>query len=433
MALDAPRRDGETATGGPGRQVRRTRRSRAAGPWATARWAAGGPQGLQGSVPQAETSQAVDPESPLPLPSSPMPSDATNGPSPPAPPAALDAAAREEVLRKREELRRERPALSLVIPVFDEEENLPRLHAEITEHVGGMGVPYEVVYVDDRSRDRSIEVLRGLHASDPHVRVIRFRRNFGQTPAMSAGFQHSRGRVVVTLDADLQNDPADIPRLVATLDEGYDIVAGWRKNRQDGFVLRKVPSRIANRMIARLTGSTVHDTGCTLKAFRRELIENLPIYAEQHRFLPVLSLASGARVAEIVVNHRPRMFGQSKYGLGRAGRVALDLLTMKMLGSFARHPLPYFALIGLPFMVLPALYLGAAVLEDGSLPLATRWGQVTAVTLGMTAMTGIYFVLLGLLAELAVNLFRRHDRPLATQRASRGRSPRQAPIPGAAG
>ena len=321
-----------------------------------------------------------------------------------------------------------RPELSLVIPVFDEEENLPKLHAEIAEHVGSMGISFEVVYVDDRSRDRSFEVLMGLRETDDRVRVVRFRRNFGQTPAMSAGFEHSRGRVVVTLDADLQNDPADIPRLVAKLDEGFDIVVGWRKNRQDGLVLRKVPSRIANRLIARLTGATVHDTGCTLKAFRRELIENLPIYAEQHRFLPVLALASGARIAELVVNHRPRIHGVSKYGLGRAMRVALDILTMKMLSSFAKSPLTYFALLSVPFVLVPPLYFVAAFAAGDSPTFTTGWGQGAILTLGLMAMTGVYFLLLGLLAELVVKVFRRSDRPLS----SRGAEPRLADAGGAA-
>ena len=306
------------------------------------------------------------------------------------------------------------PQISLVVPVFDEEENLPHLHAEIAEHVGGMGRPWEVVYVDDRSRDRSFQVLKGLHADDPHVRVIRFRRNFGQTPAMSAGFEHSRGSIVVTLDADLQNDPADIPALVEELERGHDIVVGWRKNRQDGLVLRKVPSRIANRLIARITGSPVHDTGCTLKAFRRELVENLPIYAEQHRFLPVLSLASGARISELVVNHRPRIHGVSKYGIGRAVRVALDLLTMKLLSSFARSPLSYFALLGVPFLAIPAFYLLLVALAPRPVSFGSSWGQAVIFSLGMTLMAGVYFVLLGLLAELVVKVFRRGDRVLVS-------------------
>ncbi|MEM9801391.1 MAG: glycosyltransferase family 2 protein [Planctomycetota bacterium] len=305
--------------------------------------------------------------------------------------------------------------LSLVVPVFDEEENLPVLHREIAEHVGSMGLPWEVVYVDDRSRDRSFEVLLDLHEADEHVRIIRFRRNFGQTPAMSAGFEHSRGRIVVTLDADLQNDPADIPALVERLEQGYDIVVGWRKNRQDGFVLRKIPSRIANRIIARVTGATVHDTGCTLKAFRRELVENLPIYAEQHRFLPVLALASGARISELVVNHRPRIHGVSKYGIGRAVRVALDILTMKMLSSFAKSPLQYFVLLSIPFVLAPLLYLVVASFGDDSLTFGTGWGQAAILTLGLMAMAGVYFVLLGLLAELVVKVFRRSDRPLSSR------------------
>lgn len=305
--------------------------------------------------------------------------------------------------------------ISLVIPVYDEEENLPKLHAEIVEHVGSMGVSWEVIYVDDRSEDRSFEVLMDLREKDDHVRIVRFRRNFGQTPAMSAGFEHSRGRVVVTLDADLQNDPKDIPALVAKLEEGYDIVVGWRKNRQDGLVLRKVPSRIANRMIARISGATVNDTGCTLKAFRRELIANLAIYAEQHRFLPVLSLASGARIAELVVNHRPRIHGVSKYGIGRAARVALDLLTMKMLSSFAKSPLPYFAALSAPFVAVPILYFGFGFLGGESLSFTTRWAQAMIVTLGLTSMAGVYFLLLGLLAELVVKLNMRSDRPMTTR------------------
>ncbi len=308
--------------------------------------------------------------------------------------------------------------LSLVIPVYDEEENLPKLHAEIAEHVGGMGVPWEVLYVDDRSEDRSFEVLLALREEDPHVRIVRFRRNFGQTPAMSAGFEHSRGRIVVTLDADLQNDPKDIPALVAKIHEGYDIVVGWRKNRHDGLMLRKVPSKIANRMIAKISGATVHDTGCTLKAFRRELIANLAIYAEQHRFLPVLSLASGARIAELVVNHRPRIHGVSKYGIGRAARVALDLLTMKMLSSFAKSPLPYFTMLSLPFVAIPVLYFAFGFLGTDSLSFTTRWAQAMIVTLGLTSMAGVYFILLGLLAELVVKLNMRSDRPMSSRPTS---------------
>ncbi len=303
--------------------------------------------------------------------------------------------------------------LSLVVPVFDEEENLPVLHAEIVQHVGGLGLDWEVVYVDDRSRDQSFEVLMQLRAHDPHGRIVRFRRNFGQTPAMAAGFEVSRGKVVVTLDADLQNDPADIPRLVAELGKGFDVVVGWRKDRQDGLWLRKVPSRIANRLIARITGADVHDTGCTLKAFRRELIENLPIYADQHRFLPVLALASGARIAEVPVNHRPRIHGVSKYGLGRAFRVVLDLLTMKMLSTFSRSPLTYFALLASPFVLLPVVYLLISAWGFGDVEFrSSSWGRAALLTFMLVSMAGVYFLMLGLLAELVVKVSGRPLDPL---------------------
>ena len=295
------------------------------------------------------------------------------------------------------------PALTVVVPVHDEEESLPRLHREIAASVGGMGRSWEVVYVDDGSRDRSYEVLVGLHESDPeHVRVLHLARNYGQTAAMAAGFDHGRGEVVVTLDGDLQNDPADIPRLVAVLEAGHDVVVGWRKDRRDGFLLRRVPSILANRIIARVTGATVHDTGCTLKAFRRELVANMPIYAEQHRFLPVLALGSGARIAEVVVNHRPRTFGRSKYGLSRAVRVLLDLLTVKMIASFSRAPLQYFALLAAPFAMACLGFAANAVLHSGAVTFEDTWGQAALLVFMLLTMVGVYFLMLGLLAELAV-------------------------------
>ena len=300
---------------------------------------------------------------------------------------------------------RESVEISVIVPVYDEQESLRELHAEVRAALEGMRAAWEVVYVDDGSSDGSAEILAGLHAAEPeHVRVARFRRNYGQTAALAAGFELARGRFVVTLDADLQNDPADVPLLLAKLEEGYDIVTGWRRDRRDGFLLRRLPSIAANRLIALVTGASVHDTGCTLKAFRRELTENLPIYAEQHRFLPVLSLASGARLAEVVVNHRARRFGRSKYGIGRASRVLLDLLTMKMLGSFSRRPLEYFALIALPFAVLGPLALFVTLHGAEDRP-------VLAVLLTcLFGLTAIDFVLLGLLAELAVKASDVHGR-----------------------
>ena len=306
------------------------------------------------------------------------------------------------------------PELSVVVPVYDEEESLPQLHAEIARHVGGMGRSWEVVYVDDRSDDGSYEVMLGLRTQDPHVRVVRFRRNFGQTAAMSAGFEHSRGAVVVTMDADLQNDPADVPRLVAELELGHDIVVGWRKDRQDGFLLRRLPSVLANRLIARVTGAAVHDTGCTLKAFRRELIVNLPIYAEQHRFLPMLAMASGARISEMVVNHRPRIHGTSKYGITRAVRVLLDLLAVKMIASFSRSPLTYFALLAAPFAMATLGFVINVLWHSGEVTFQNNWGQAALLIFMLLVMAGAFFLLLGLLAELVVKVSNLHrDRGLA--------------------
>lgn len=311
------------------------------------------------------------------------------------------------------------PEISIVVPVFNEAESLPQLHGEIVQALDAMGRPWEVIYTDDRSTDDSHGVLLGLAAQDPHVRVLRFRRNFGQTAAMAAGFEHSRGGVVVTMDADLQNDPADVPRLVERLEAGADLVVGWRKNRQDGLLLRKVPSRVANRLIARVTGAHIHDTGCTLKAFRRELVENLPIYAEQHRFLPVLALGSGARLDEVVVNHRARIYGISKYGMSRAVRVLLDLFAVKLISGFSRSPLVYFALLGLPFLLVGVALIVVLLLVD--LPINSLRSRAAVAYFSLLVMTVVNFLMLGLLAELAIKVSNLHRRksysPLATRPA----------------
>jgi len=300
--------------------------------------------------------------------------------------------------------------ISVVVPVFNEEESLGSLQSEIAEHVGGMGVPWEVLYVDDRSSDTSLKVLLELQRGCPELRIVRFRRNYGQTAAMAAGFEHARGDIVVTLDADLQNDPADIPQLIRKLAEGFDIVAGWRKNRQDGLWLRRLPSRMANRAIGWFTGTRVHDTGCTLKAFRREVVQNLPIYADQHRFLPVLAAGTGARLAEVVVHHRPRIYGESKYGLGRALRVLIDLLSLKMISSFSRRPLHYFALLAAPFALISMVFLAAGVRDQTLATHRSFWGHAILVTSIPLLMACVYFLLLGLLAELIVKASGMHSR-----------------------
>jgi glycosyltransferase involved in cell wall biosynthesis len=308
--------------------------------------------------------------------------------------------------------------ISVVVPVFDEQDNLPILHEEIVRAMAALGREWEVIYVDDRSRDRSLAVMLGLCQADPHVRVIQFRGRSGQTAAMAAGFDHARGQIVITLDGDLQNDPADMGTLVAELERGFDIVAGWRKQRHDGFVLRKLPSRAANRLIAWVTGVKIHDTGCTLKAFRRELVRNLPIYAEQHRFLPAMSAGSGARISEVVVNHRARRFGRSKYGLGRATRVLLDLLAVKMISSFSHRPIQYFALLTLPFAAALFAFLIACALTAERLSFDNSWGRVALLVFSVLFMVCVYFLMLGLLAELVVRASGLHapskSRVLAT-------------------
>ena len=301
------------------------------------------------------------------------------------------------------------PDISVIVPVFNEEESLPLLNEELLEHLGRTGRSFEILYVDDRSTDSSYEILCELRRRDERVRLLRFRRNFGQTAAMSAGFEHSRGELVVTLDADLQNDPRDIPALIEELERGYDLVAGWRKDRKDGWLLRRLPSIAANKIIAWWTGAVVHDTGCTLKVFRAALVRNLPIYAEQHRFLPVLAQASGARIGELVVHHRPRRFGSSKYGIGRATRVLVDLLSVKMLSSFSRKPLQYFALLSLPFALAFLWMLASTSTNLWNLAGGQGFGPQSLLTMVLLAGTSAFFLILGLLAELVVKTSGMHS------------------------
>jgi len=302
------------------------------------------------------------------------------------------------------------PELSVVVPVYNEEDSVEILYSEVRAALDGAGRSFELILVDDHSSDTSLARMLELRRADPRVKVLHFRRNYGQTAAMSAGFEHSRGRVVVTLDGDLQNDPADIPRLLERIDEGYDIVAGWRKQRKDGFVLRRAPSQVANRLIAWVTDTPIHDTGCTLKAFRSELVKNLPIYAEQHRFLPAMSRGSGARVSEIVVNHRARRFGSSKYGLERALRVLLDLFVIKLISQFARRPLHYFGLFSLPFAALGLLVLVTGVIDYEHFDLVEEWPQFSVCAFLLFLLPAVHFVMCGLLSELVVTASGMHRR-----------------------
>lgn len=294
------------------------------------------------------------------------------------------------------------PQLSVVVPLFNEEDNVAPLVRSIRAAME-MGPPWELVLVDDGSTDSTATVAAGAAASDPRLRLIRLAGNFGQTAAMQAGFDHSRGRVVVSMDGDLQNDPEDIPRLLEKMAEGYDLVVGYRQGRQDRFLTRRVPSWVANRLIGWLTGVPIRDNGCSLKAYRRELLQRMHLYSDQHRFIPALAAATaGARIAEIPVRHHPRRFGMSKYGLSRIGKVLADLLVIRMIGRFRERPLLMFSigavlagLTGLAFAVAAAaaiLFFSPYKADAFVLPgAALAW-------LGLTC----YLFMLGLIAEVAV-------------------------------
>jgi glycosyltransferase involved in cell wall biosynthesis len=252
---------------------------------------------------------------------------------------------------------KERPFLSIVVPFFNEEESVVPLYRKIREACTQLAATTEMIFVDDGSTDRTFVALEALHDRDPAVRVVRFRRNYGQSAAMAAGFRAARGRIVISMDGDLQNDPADIPRLLAKLDEGYDVVCGWRRDRKDKLASRRIPSIVANWLIGKLTGVVIRDSGCALKAYRHHVIKRMALYAELHRFIPALSTLAGSRIAELVVRHHPRRFGRSKYGISRVWRVVLDLFLIKMLIGFSSQPLLWFGLLSVPVLALGMLFL----------------------------------------------------------------------------
>src|SRR5829696_6753383 len=291
------------------------------------------------------------------------------------------------------------PDLSIVIPVQNESPNIKPLYDELTQTLVQYGRSYELIIVDDGSTDDSFDQLSSLQARDPHLRVIRFRRNFGQTAAFAAGFAHARGRLVVTSDGDLQNDPRDIPAMVALIEQGNDIVCGWRKDRKDTFVNRRLPSMLANKLISWATGVELHDYGCSLKVFRAEVVKPLRLYGEMHRFLPAIASEMGVSIAETVVNHRARQHGQSKYGLSRTVRVVLDLLTVKFLLSYSTRPLQIFGLVGGAMGLLGALVTGYLAYERlfAYQSIANRPLLLFGILL---IFTGVQLITLGLLAEL---------------------------------
>ena len=296
------------------------------------------------------------------------------------------------------------PDLSVVIPLRNEEPNLAELHRELTDALRAWGRSYELILVDDGSTDGTFRLLSEIQAGDPHLRVVRLRRNFGQTAAFAAGFARARGRLIVTSDGDLQNDPGDIPAMVDKLDEGHDIVCGWRQKRQDPWLTRRLPSNLANWLISRTTGVRLHDYGCSLKVFRSEVIHSLRLYGEMHRFMPAIASEQGVRIVEMVVNHRPRRFGTSKYGLSRTVRVVLDLFTVKFLLSYSTRPLQMFGppglIMGLVGLLI-TLYLGYVRLVAGQ-PIGDR----PLLLLGILLLfAGMQLLTLGLLAELQARTY----------------------------
>ena len=295
--------------------------------------------------------------------------------------------------------------VSVVVPCFNEADNIAPLYEQITQTLTDK-YNYEIIFVDDGSSDNSLAVLTRLQEADPRVRVICFRKNFGQTAALSAGFTHAQGKIIVAIDSDLQNDPADIPLLLAKLDEGFDVVSGWRKKRRDNVITRVLPSKIGNWLIGNTTGVKLHDFGCTLKAYRREVLAETKLYGEMHRFIPALASWSGARIAEIVVNHRPRTAGAAKYGLGRTVKVLLDLITVKFLGSFSTKPIYIFGGVGLA-SALGAVASGLAVLYQKFIsdpPLNMNRNPLLILT-AVLIITTIQFILMGLLAELLIRTY----------------------------
>jgi glycosyltransferase involved in cell wall biosynthesis len=295
-------------------------------------------------------------------------------------------------------------SLSLVVPIYNEEESIPYLYERLTTEMERLGYPYEIIAIDDGSRDRSFELLRNLAANDHRLRVVRFRRNFGQTAGFSAGFSRARGDVVITIDADLQNDPADIGTLLSRLNDGYDVVSGWRSNRQDPFWNRRLPSQIANRLISWATGVHLHDYGCSLKVYRRDVLENIQLYGELHRFIPAIASWQGVEVTEMPVNHQARQFGSSKYGISRTVRVLLDLMTVRFLLSYGTRPMQIFGLFGL-ISIMAGFFIGlylAFLKVTYNEALADRPLLLLSVLL---LILGVQSISIGLLGELIVRTY----------------------------
>lgn len=295
-------------------------------------------------------------------------------------------------------------ALSLVIPVYNEATNLPELHGEITAACQNLVKSYELIFVDDGSEDDSLPVLKQLLKKDPHIRIIQLRKNFGQTAALSAGFDHSRGNIIITLDADLQNDPQDFGLLIEKIEEGYDLVSGWRAKRKDRFITRRLPSILANWLISKMTRVKLHDYGCTLKAFRREIIKHIKLYGELHRFIPAIASNIGVSIAEVKVNHRKRRHGKSKYSLWRFPKVILDLLTVKFMLSYSTRPLQIFGILGLISGTIGGI-IGLWLVYVRLIRLEGISGRPLLFLAILLIVIGFQFITLGLLAEIMVRAY----------------------------
>ena len=298
----------------------------------------------------------------------------------------------------------ETPHVSVIVLVYNETDSVEPLHRELMGVLETLGTSFEVLYIDDGSRDGSSERLGQMAARDERVRVVSFRRNFGQTAAVQAGIDYSRGAVLIFLDGDMQNDPHDIPHLLEKIDEGYDVVSGWRRNRREA-ASRVVPSRIANWIIGMVSGVRLSDFGCTLKAYRREVIQDVKLYGEMHRFIPVYSSMIGARITELPVNHRPRTYGRSKYSLSRTSRVMLDLITVKLLGSYSTKPIYFFGFAAIGLWVLAFVMAVIVIIEKLLPPYPYAHNNPLLLLSVVLVIIGVQFILMGLLAELAIRTY----------------------------
>lgn len=294
--------------------------------------------------------------------------------------------------------------LSIIVPVYNEEQNIEELYKELKVILGGLSINYEIITINDGSKDGSGQVLKKIATIDSNFKVIGFRKNFGQTAAISAGIDYANGEVLILMDSDLQNDPTDIPRFLKEIGRGYDVVSGWRKNRKDKFLTRKIPSWLANKLISFITKVNLHDYGCTMKAYKSEAIKDVRLYGEMHRFIPAYTSWHGAKIQEIIVNHRPRKYGKTKYGISRTFRVILDLLTVKFLTDYSTKPMHFFGRIG--------FWLFSFGFISGALALFLRFFKgITLIQTPLPLLTvlfvvvGVQFILMGLLAEILIRIY----------------------------